>query len=172
MLPPRHILNGVALGIPLKTERETAEITKMTPELRYLAYSTILGLLHLIAASHFISYQDGYRSTASNREKEKPPLRKLVLEKFGQIDAVILFHINERNYLSGIQFFSREFGKHSTLKFIQEANPKNKITHLGNNGDSSRWVLSWEFCRSARLGRLPALPMRSRLPVSQRPYPA
>src|ERR1700761_5157531 len=50
----------------------------ITPELRYLLCSTILGLLHLIAASHLISYQYGYRWTASNREQEKPPLKGIV----------------------------------------------------------------------------------------------
>ena len=37
----------------------------------------ILGLLHLIAASHLISFQYGYRWTASNREEPVPPLRGL-----------------------------------------------------------------------------------------------
>ena len=50
----------------------------MTPELRYLVYSILLGLLHLIGASHFISYQYGYRWTASNRDEEKPPLKGIV----------------------------------------------------------------------------------------------
>lgn len=49
----------------------------MTTELRFLAASVILGLLHLIAASHLISFQYGYRWTASNREEPVPPLRGL-----------------------------------------------------------------------------------------------
>ena len=47
----------------------------MTPELRYLVYSTILGLLHLIAASHFISFQYGYRWTARTEKKKSLHLR-------------------------------------------------------------------------------------------------
>ena len=47
----------------------------MTTELRFLAASVILGLLHLIADSHLISFQYGYRWTASSREEPVPPLR-------------------------------------------------------------------------------------------------
>ena len=46
----------------------------MTTELRFLAASIILGLLQLIAASHLISFQCGYRWTAGNREEPVPPL--------------------------------------------------------------------------------------------------
>ena len=49
----------------------------MTTELRLLSASIILGLVHLIAASHLISRQRGYRWTASSREEEVPPLRGL-----------------------------------------------------------------------------------------------
>jgi len=40
----------------------------MTTELWLLVASVILGLVHLIAASHLISFQYGYRWTASSRE--------------------------------------------------------------------------------------------------------
>ncbi|HYY31877.1 MAG TPA: MAPEG family protein [Chthoniobacterales bacterium] len=49
----------------------------MTIELRLLSGSIILGLVHLIAASHLISWQRGYRWAASSREEEVPPLRGL-----------------------------------------------------------------------------------------------
>jgi uncharacterized MAPEG superfamily protein len=49
----------------------------MTTELRFLAASIILGLLQLIAASHLISFQRGYRWTASDRDQPVPPLRGL-----------------------------------------------------------------------------------------------
>jgi uncharacterized MAPEG superfamily protein len=49
----------------------------MTTELRLLIASVILGLLHLIAASHLISFQYGYRWTAGTRERLMPPLRGL-----------------------------------------------------------------------------------------------
>ncbi len=47
----------------------------MTTELRFLAASVILGLLHLVADSHLISFQYGYRWTASSREQPVPPLQ-------------------------------------------------------------------------------------------------
>src|SRR5260370_42510284 len=49
----------------------------MTTELWLLVASVILGLVHLIAASHLISFQYGYRWTASSREQPVPPLRGL-----------------------------------------------------------------------------------------------
>jgi hypothetical protein len=49
----------------------------MTTELWLLVASVILGLVHLIAASHLISFQYGYRWTASRREEPVPPLRGL-----------------------------------------------------------------------------------------------
>jgi hypothetical protein len=49
----------------------------MTTELWLLVASVILGLVHLIAASHLISLQHGYRWTASAREEPLPPLRGL-----------------------------------------------------------------------------------------------
>ena len=49
----------------------------MTTELWLLAASVCLGLVHLIAASHLISWQRGYRWTASSREDEVVPLRGL-----------------------------------------------------------------------------------------------
>lgn len=47
----------------------------MTTELRFLAATVILGLLHLVVDSHLISFQLGYRWTAGNREQPVPPLR-------------------------------------------------------------------------------------------------
>jgi uncharacterized MAPEG superfamily protein len=49
----------------------------MSVELWLLVASVVLGLLHLIASSHLISWQRGYRWTASSREADVPPLRGL-----------------------------------------------------------------------------------------------
>lgn len=72
----------------------------MTTELWLLVASIILGLVHLIAASHLISFQYGYRWTASSREGPVPPLRGLAnrvdqattnfLETFPFFAAVVL----------------------------------------------------------------------------------
>ncbi len=52
-------------------------VLNMPIEVKFLAASIILGLVHLIAASHLISFQYGYRWTASSREEAVPPLRGL-----------------------------------------------------------------------------------------------
>ena len=46
----------------------------MTTELRLLVASVILGLLQLIAVSHLISFQYGYRWTAGSRDEPVSPL--------------------------------------------------------------------------------------------------
>src|SRR6266566_501340 len=82
----------------------------MTTELRLLAASVILGLVHLIAASYLISFQRGYRWTASSREEPVPPLRGLAnrvdqattnfLETFPLFATVVLAaHITSRHSL-------------------------------------------------------------------------
>jgi uncharacterized MAPEG superfamily protein len=82
----------------------------MTTELRFLVASVILGLLHLVAASHLISFQYGYRWTASSREDPVPPLRGLAnrmdqattnfLETFPFFAALVLAaHVTSRHSL-------------------------------------------------------------------------
>jgi uncharacterized MAPEG superfamily protein len=72
----------------------------MTTELKILVASVCLGLLQLIVTSHLISWQRGYRWTASTREEQVPPLRGLAnridqattnfLETFPMFAALIL----------------------------------------------------------------------------------
>lgn len=68
----------------------------------------ILGLLHLITDSHLISFQLGYRWTASNREAPAPPLRGIAsrvdqaytnfMETFPFFVAVVLAaHLADRH---------------------------------------------------------------------------
>jgi uncharacterized MAPEG superfamily protein len=82
----------------------------MTIELWLLVASVILGLVHLIAASHLISFQCGYRWTASSREESVPPLRGLAnrvdqattnfLETFPFFAAVVLVaHVTHHHSL-------------------------------------------------------------------------
>ena len=88
----------------------------MTTELWLLVASIILGLLHLIAASHLISFQYGYRWTASSREEAVPPLRGLAnrvdqattnfLETFPFFAALVLVaHVTHHHSLltSGVR---------------------------------------------------------------------
>jgi uncharacterized MAPEG superfamily protein len=82
----------------------------MTTELRFLVASVVLGLVHLIASSHLISWQRGYRWTASSREEPVPPLRGLAnrvdqatanfLETFPFFAALVLLaHITNHHSL-------------------------------------------------------------------------
>ena len=68
----------------------------MTTELWLLVASVILGLLHLIAASHLISFQYGYRWSASSREGQVPPLRGLA----NRVDQATT------NFLESFPFFA------------------------------------------------------------------
>ena len=80
----------------------------MTTELWLLVASIILGLLHLIAASHLISFQYGYRWTASSRDEPVSPLSGLAnrvdqattnfLETFPFFAALVLTaHVTNRH---------------------------------------------------------------------------
>jgi uncharacterized MAPEG superfamily protein len=82
----------------------------MTVELWLLVASTVLGLLHLIATSHLISWQRGYRWTAGSREEDVPPLRGLAnrvdqattnfLETFPFFAALVLLaHVTNHHTL-------------------------------------------------------------------------
>jgi uncharacterized MAPEG superfamily protein len=46
----------------------------MTPELKMLALSIVLGLVQIVLASHAASLQRGYIWTASSRDQPLPPL--------------------------------------------------------------------------------------------------
>lgn len=46
----------------------------MNIEIRILTWSVVLGFVHIIAAAHSASWQQGYRWTASARDETLPPL--------------------------------------------------------------------------------------------------
>jgi uncharacterized MAPEG superfamily protein len=82
----------------------------MTTEIWFLVASVIFGLVHLIAASHLISFQYGYRWTASSRDEPAPPLRGLAnrvdqattnfLETFPFFAALVLVaHVTDHHSL-------------------------------------------------------------------------
>jgi len=68
----------------------------MTIELALLAASVVLGIVHIIIASHLTSWQRGYRWTASSREQNVAPLTGLA----GRVDRAL------RNYLETFPFFA------------------------------------------------------------------
>lgn len=54
-------------------------------ELRMLAWSAVLGLVHIVAASHSASLQRGYRWAASARDQPTPPLSGIA----GRLDRAL-----------------------------------------------------------------------------------
>ncbi len=83
----------------------------MTTELQYLAYSAILGLLHLLAASHATSKQYGYRWTASNRDEPMPPLQGVP----GRIDRACTNFLETFPIFAAVVLATQIAGVHSGL---------------------------------------------------------
>jgi uncharacterized MAPEG superfamily protein len=83
----------------------------MTNEIHILICSCVLGILHLIAASHFISFQYGYRWTASNREEEMPPLKGMA----GRVDRAAINFLETFPFFATAVIIAHVAGKHSAL---------------------------------------------------------
>jgi uncharacterized MAPEG superfamily protein len=83
----------------------------MTTELRFLVASVILGLMHLAAASHLISFQYGYRWTASSREEPVPPLRGLA----NRVDQATTNFLETFPFFAALVLAAHVTGRHSLL---------------------------------------------------------
>ncbi|HEU0273742.1 MAG TPA: MAPEG family protein [Candidatus Udaeobacter sp.] len=83
----------------------------MTTELRLLVASVLLGLLQLIASSHLISWQRGYRWTAGTREEDVPPLRGIA----NRIDQATTNFLETFPLFAAMVFVARVTGHHSLL---------------------------------------------------------
>ena len=83
----------------------------MTTELHMLALSIILGIVHLVAASHFISFQYGYRWTAGNREEEMPPLKRAA----GRVDRAVTNFLETFPLFAAAVLIAHVAGCHSAL---------------------------------------------------------
>jgi uncharacterized MAPEG superfamily protein len=83
----------------------------MTTELWLLVASIILGLVHLIAASHLISFQYGYRWTASNREEPVLPLRGLA----NRVDQATTNFLETFPFFAALVLVAHITGHHSLL---------------------------------------------------------
>jgi uncharacterized MAPEG superfamily protein len=68
----------------------------LSVELIVLAWSVVLGFVHIIASSHAKSVQRGYRWTASARDEQLPPLKGVA----GRLERAL------RNYLETFPFFA------------------------------------------------------------------
>jgi len=86
----------------------------MTTELRLLIASVVLGLVHLIASSHLISWQRGYRWTASTREDDVPPLRGLA----NRVDQATTNFLETFPLFAALVFVARVTGHHSLLTIL------------------------------------------------------
>ena len=86
----------------------------MTTELHFLVYCVILGLVHLVAASHFISHQYGYRWTASNREEIMPPLKGMA----GGVDRATINFLETFPFFAAVVLIAHLVGCHGTLTIL------------------------------------------------------
>ena len=86
----------------------------MTTELRLLIASVVLGLVQLIASSHLISWQRGYRWTASTREVDVPPLRGVA----NRIDQATTNFLETFPLFAALVFVARVTGHHSLLTIL------------------------------------------------------
>lgn len=83
----------------------------MTVELRMLLYSVLLGLIHVVAASHLISWQYGYWWTAGNREAEMPPLMGVV----GRVDRGVMNFLETFAFFATTVLVAHALGVHDTI---------------------------------------------------------
>jgi uncharacterized MAPEG superfamily protein len=86
----------------------------MTIELRLLISSVVLGLAHLIASSHLISWQRGYRWTASTREADVPPLRGLA----NRVDQATTNFLETFPFFAALVLLAQVTDHHSTLTVV------------------------------------------------------
>ena len=86
----------------------------MAAELKLLAVSVVLGLVHVIASSHLISWQRGYRWTASSREEDVPPLHGLA----NRVDQATTNFLETFPFFVALVFVARVTGHHSLLTML------------------------------------------------------
>ena len=86
----------------------------MTVELKLLAASVVLGLVHLIASSHLISWQRGYRWTASSREEDVPPLHGLA----NRVDQATTNFLETFPFFVALVLLARVTNHHSLLTIL------------------------------------------------------
>jgi uncharacterized MAPEG superfamily protein len=83
----------------------------MTVELWMLAASIALDMVHLIASSHLISWQRGYRWTASSREEVVPPLHGLT----NRVDQATTNFLETFPFFAALVLIGHVINHHSAL---------------------------------------------------------
>jgi uncharacterized MAPEG superfamily protein len=86
-------------------------ISGMTIELGFLIGSVILGLVHIIASSHLISWHRGYRWTASSREEDVPPLHGLP----NRVDQATTNFLETFSFFAVLVLIAEAIDRHSSL---------------------------------------------------------
>jgi len=83
----------------------------MTVELWMLAASIALGMIHLIVSSHLISWQRGYRWTASSREDTFPPLHGVA----SRVDQAATNFLETFPFFAALVLLTHVINHHSAL---------------------------------------------------------
>jgi len=83
----------------------------MTVELWMLAASIVLGVIHLIASSHLISWQRGYRWTAGSREQAVPPLHGVT----NRVDQATTNFLETFPFFAALVLITHVINHHSAL---------------------------------------------------------
>jgi uncharacterized MAPEG superfamily protein len=86
----------------------------MTTELYVLAASILLGIVHIVAASHAASWQRGYRWTASARDEVLPPLAGVA----GRLARASANYLETFPYFAAAVLAAHAAGKHSSLTVL------------------------------------------------------
>jgi uncharacterized MAPEG superfamily protein len=80
-------------------------------EIRILAWTVVLGFVHIVAASHAASLQRGYRWTASARDHELAPLTGVA----GRLDRALRNFSETFPLFAALLLAAQAIGRHSWL---------------------------------------------------------
>ncbi len=83
----------------------------MNLEIRILAWTVVLGFVHIVAASHAASLQRGYRWTASARDHELAPLTGVA----GRLDRALRNFSETFPLFAALLLAAQAIGRHSWL---------------------------------------------------------
>ena len=83
----------------------------MNLEIRILAWTVVLGFVHIVAASHAASLQRGYRWTASARDHELAPLTGVA----GRLDSALRNFSETFPLFAALLLAAQAIGRHSWL---------------------------------------------------------
>jgi uncharacterized MAPEG superfamily protein len=83
----------------------------MTIELRILAFSVVLGFVHIVAASQSASWQRGYRWTAGARDEAVPPLTGVA----GRLDRALRNFVETFPLFAATVLAAHAAGRHNAL---------------------------------------------------------